>query len=77
MTTPAPVFAAVLTHDAHDAASVFLGRTQEEANNAAIAWLLEETAAYRDDDMSDEEWTDLCFSEEWAMEEGTMRNTLA
>jgi hypothetical protein len=68
------IYAAVLSHDAHEMANVILSwESQEDANAKATKWLLEETASYRTEGMTDEEWLDLLYEGEWTFEEGTVR----
>lgn len=72
--TPTPALA-ILDHDEWERALVFTGATDDEAQDAAERWLLEETAEYRDPDLylnegeedTDQRWLDVCLSEGWSI----------
>lgn len=74
------MFATILNHESWNAAYVFARSTQEEANEAARACLLEETREYREYEEwptgtreLDDAWIELCLSESWTIDEGVMR----
>lgn len=70
-----PEFLAILDHDAWEEAVVVGGATAQEAEDAAIALLLEETREFRDeqDEQTDEEWVEVCLSESWTIRAASFR----
>ena len=69
MTTEAPIHVTTLCHPESDLMRCFRGSTDIEAQDRAIAALLEHTADFRDFDEypSDEAWIDVCYEEGWEM----------
>lgn len=60
-------YAAFITLDDWDHGRAFVRDTEDEAEAAAFAFLLDTTKEYRDgnDPMTDQEWLDICLSESW------------
>lgn len=68
-------YAATLDHSDWVHSRVFLSDTEEGAEAKATAFLLAQTAEFRegsDERYDDEEWLEVCLSEDWALSTGVV-----
>ncbi len=70
------MYAAYLYHEAWMESLFFLGETKEEAEAKAIDYMLKETEEFRDEDKfpEDDEWIDECFTNEWSIGSGEVKD---
>lgn len=70
MTTEPTIHVAFLRHAESDLCRAFRGTTDIEAQDRAMAAMLETTADFRDFDEypTDEAWIDVCYEEGWEID---------